>query len=108
MPLNLTVPEFPRFAPVMSELNAIETLLFDHRQFRAALDALEVLETAARSSTDSADDRVEQLVEIHYLQAICYRKLGDLRRAEGILAGLWRSYPDSSWGQLAHARLGGT
>ena len=51
---------------------------------------------------------VEQLVEIYYLQAICYRKLGDRRRAEGILAGLWRSYPDSSWGQLAHARLGGT
>ena len=48
------------------------------------------------------------LNEIYYHQAICYRKLGNLRRAAVILSTLQRMDPESAWGNLAGSRLGGT
>lgn len=89
-------------------LSVVESRLFQDRQFDESLAELNALETAVEGSSLSELDQAELLHEIYYHQAICYRKLGDMRRAEVILSALERHDSDSGWANLARDWLGGS
>jgi hypothetical protein len=88
-----------------AELDEIESIIFNQQDFSGASRRLNRLVGRIRSSAHSTADKNELLLEIYYHQAICYRKLGQLRRAAATLSSLWRGYPDSGWGKLAREQL---
>jgi len=92
----------------LEDLREIESRLFEQRKFQASLDELNSVERQVENSALSEVDQADLLHEIYYHQAVCYRKLGDLRHAETILSALRHSDPDSPWGNLAGSWLGGT
>jgi hypothetical protein len=84
-----------------SDLNRIEARLFEGRACRESLQELTAFAERVRASRLSAEDKTELLLEVFYHQALCYRQLGQSRRAAVTLSALWRGDPQSDWGQLA-------
>ncbi len=100
-----TAETAPHFAQALYE---IESGLFQRQRYRVSLDELNSIEYRVGRSSLSEVDQADMLHEIYYHQAICYRKLGDVRHAEVILSALQRMDPYSPWGSLAGSWLGGS
>ncbi|HZO87903.1 MAG TPA: tetratricopeptide repeat protein [Chthonomonadaceae bacterium] len=83
------------------ELARIETALFERRDYPEVLDQLAAFEGRVRGSSLPTEDKTDLLLEAFYHEALCYRKLGQSRRASVTYAALWRGYPDSDWAKLA-------
>jgi hypothetical protein len=88
------------------ELSRIEARIFGLRAFRDGLSELSSFETGVRASGLPRDLQDELLSESFYHRAICYRELGDTRRALATLTSLVRGNgPTGKWGAVAREWL---
>ena len=86
---------------LVGELNRIETYLFERKEFAETLTLLDAFARRVRRSSLPSEEKNDLLLEVYYHQAICYRKLGQTRKASVTLTALWRGQPKNVWGRLA-------